>query len=69
MPILPFYARQPQPMPRPDGKGFNRDVRDAVNVIGGYSKLQEIAERALHMKQLADKRYIFPEGEEDLEEE
>ena len=67
VPILPFYARQPQPMPRPDGKGFNRDVRDAVNVIGGYSKLQEIAERALHMKQLADKRYIFPEGEEDLE--
>ena len=69
VPILPFYARQPQPMPRPDGKGFNRDVRDAVNVIGGYSKLQEIAERALHMKQLADKRYIFPEGEEDLEGE
>jgi len=56
-------------MPRPDGTGFNRDVRDAVNIVGGYSKLQEIAERALHLKQLADRRYIFPEGEENLEKE
>ena len=56
-------------MPRPDGTGFNRDVRDAVNIIGGYSKLQEIAERALHLKQLADRRYIFPKGEENLEKE
>ena len=56
-------------MPRSDGTGFNRDVRDAVNIIGGYSKLQEIAERALHIKQLVDRRYIFPAGEEDLERE
>ena len=56
-------------MPRTDGAGFNRDVRDAVNIIGGYSKLQEIAERALHIKQLVDRRYIFPAGEEDLEQE
>jgi len=56
-------------MPRSDGNGFNRDVRDAVNVIGGYSKLQEIAERVLHIKQLADRRYIFPAGEEDLEQD
>ena len=68
-PALPFYARPPQPMPRTDGAGFNRDVRDAVNIIGGYSKLQEIAERALHIKQLVDRRYIFPAGEEDLEQE
>ena len=47
--------------------GFNRDIRDAVSVIGGYSKLQEIAERVLHIKQLVDRRYIFPAGEEDLE--
>ena len=32
------------------------------------SKLQEIAERVLHIKQLVDRRYIFPAGEEDLEE-
>ena len=68
-PALPFYARPPQPMPRTDDAGFNRDVRDAVNIIGGYSKLQEIAERALHIKQLVDRRYIFPAGEEDLEQE
>ncbi|MGC6484201.1 MAG: hypothetical protein ACON4P_00885, partial [Candidatus Puniceispirillales bacterium] len=68
-PALPFYARPPQAMPRPDGRGVNRDVRDAVNIIGGYSKLQEIAERALHLKQLVDCRYIFPEGEENLERE
>ena len=68
-PALPFYARPPQPMPREDGLGVNRDVRDAVHIIGGYSKLQEIAERALHLKQLADRHYIFPEGEEDLEQE
>lgn len=68
-PAQPFYARPPQPMPRADGVGFNRDVRDAVNIIGGYSKLQEIAERALHIKQLVDRRYIFPAGEEDLEQD
>ena len=67
-PVLPFYAMPPQPMARADGAGVNRDVRDAVNVIGGYSKLQEIAERALHIKQLLDRRYIFPAGEEDLEQ-
>ena len=67
-PVLTFYARPPQPMLRADGAGFNRDVRDAVNVIGGYSKLQEIAERVLHIKQLLDHRYIFPAGEEDLEQ-
>ena len=53
-------------MPRADGAGVNRDVRDAVNTIGGYSRLQEIAERALHIKQLIDRRYIFPAGESDL---
>lgn len=68
-PELPFYARTPQAVPRPDGRGINRDVRDAVNIVGGYSKLQEIAERALHLKQLVDCRYIFPEGEENLEKE
>jgi len=68
-PELPFYARAPRPMPRPDGTGFNRDVRDAVNLVGGYSKLQEIAERALHLKQLVDRHYIFPEGEENIEKE
>ena len=67
-PALPFYAMPPNPMLRPDGTGFNRDIRDAVSAIGGYSKLQEIAERVLHIKQLVDRRYIFPAGEEDLEE-
>ena len=56
-------------MPRADGMGFNRDVRDAVNIIGSHSRLQEIAERVLHIKQLTDHRYIFPAGEEDLEQE
>ena len=46
-------------MPRADGMGFNRDVRDAVNIIGSYSRLQEIAERVLYIKQLTDHRYIF----------
>ena len=62
-------ARPPQPMPRADGMGFNCDVRNVVNIIGGYSRLQEIAERVPHIKQLADHRYIFPAGEEDLEQE
>ena len=56
-------------MPRADGMGFNRNVRDAVNIIGSYSRLQEIAERVLYIKQLTDHRYIFPAGEEDLEQE
>ncbi len=67
-PQQPFYSLPPQPVLRKDGHGYNRDVRDAVNIIGGYSKLQEIAERVLHIKQLVDRRYIFPAGEEDLEQ-
>ena len=67
-PEQPFYSLPPQPVLRADGNGYNRDVRDAVNIIGGYSKLQEIAERVLHTKQLVDRRYIFPAGEEDLEQ-
>ena len=66
-PLLPFYAMPPNPILRADGTGFNRDIRDAVIAIGGYSKLQEIAERVLHIKQLVDRRYTFPAGEEDLE--
>ena len=49
--------------------GFNRDLRDAISIIVGYSKLQEIAKRVLHIKQLTDHRYIFLAGEEDLERE
>ena len=67
-PEQPFYSTPPNPIPRADGTGFNRDIRDAVNVIGGYSKLQEIAERVLHIKQLVDRRYTFPAGEENLEQ-
>ena len=48
---------------------FQDVLRDAVNIIGGYSRRQEIAERVLHIKQLTDHRYIFPAGEEDLEQE
>ena len=39
-----------------------------MSAIGGYSKLQEIAERVLHIKQLVDRRYTFPAGEENLEQ-
>jgi len=68
-PKLAHYAQTPQPMLREDGMGYNRDIRDAVTAIGGYSKLQEIAERTLHLKQLVDNRYIFPEGEGELAQE
>ena len=67
-PEQPFYSTPPNPIPRADGTGFNRDIRDAVSAIGGYSKLQEIAERVLHIKQLVDRRYTFPAGEENLEQ-
>ena len=67
--VQPLHARPFQPIPRAYGMGFNRDVRDEVKIIGGYSRLQEIAERVLHIKQLTDHWYIFPAGEEDLEQE
>ena len=67
--VQPLYALPPQPIRRAGGLGFNRDMRDAVNIIGGYSRLQEIAERVLHIKQMTDHRYIFPAGEEDLKQE
>ena len=67
--VQPLYALPPQPIRRADGLGFNRDMPDAVNIIGGYSRLQEIAERVLHIKQMTDHLYIFPAGEEDLKQE
>ena len=53
----------------PMASSFNRDVRDAVEHHRRLFRLPEIAERALHIKQLVDRRYIFPAGEEDLEQE
>lgn len=72
-PAVPFYAQDPgsleaRQLARDDSTPL-RDVRDAVKAIGGISTLQEIAERVLHLKQLDDKRYIFPEGEQDLEQQ
>ncbi len=71
-PEIPFFARPPANgnryiKTRADGVEVPmRDSRDAVAAIGGRSKLQEIAERALHLKQIDDDLYHFPQGEEDL---
>lgn len=70
-PELPFYAQDPAPI---EGRLHKygvpvRDIRDAISAIGGVEKLQEIAERALHLKQLDDHLYDFPEGEGCLETE
>ena len=72
-PALPFYAQEPPPLAErhiaKDGKTPTRDIRDAVMAIGGVSKLQEIAERTLHLKQIADELYIFPYGSENLKQQ
>ena len=49
--------------------GFLPQQKPLETLPKRYSKLQEIAERVLHIKQLPDHRYIFPAGEEDLEQE
>ena len=49
-PQLPFYAMPPNPKIRADGSGFNRDIRDAVSVIGGYSKAVQCT-RPVHPQQ------------------
>ncbi len=49
-----------------DGKGYILDIRDAIKAIGGIPLLQEIAERVLHLKQINDQHYIFPDGYKDL---
>lgn len=71
-PELPFYAQEPSSDEKKyiarDGKTQIRDIRDAIKAIGGTSVLQEIAERALHLKQLSDNLYIFPLGEESLKD-
>lgn len=46
-----------------------KDIRDAITAIGGPAALQEIADRALHLKQIDDHMFIFPEGEKNLEQE
>lgn len=68
-PVLPRYAQTPaNDNDRYMKNGVPvRDVRDAVQAIGGRAKLQEIAERALHLKQIDDGLYEFPQGEENLE--
>ncbi|ODS23358.1 hypothetical protein AB835_09390 [Candidatus Endobugula sertula] len=71
-PALPFYAQEPAPLNQrhlaKDGKTPIRDIRDAISAIGGASVLQEVAERALHIKQIADDLYIFPSGTSNLKE-
>lgn len=68
-PKVPFYAEPPanenSPRYRKDGVEIV-DVRDAVRAIGGIAKIQEIAERCLHLKQLNDELYHFSQSDKDL---
>ena len=69
-PDLPFYASEPISADKKrissDGKTYLLDIRDAITAIGGIPVLQEIAERILHLKQLNDDHYIFPDSYSDL---
>jgi len=69
-PSVPFYAESPanDNSARHTSKDGTRlvDIRDAVKAIGGVAKLQEIAERCLHLKQLDDELYHFSDSEQDL---
>ena len=69
-PDLPFYASEPVSLEKKkvssDGKTYLFDIRDAITSIGGIPVLQEIAERTLHLKQLNDGHYIFPDSYSDL---
>jgi len=67
-PRMPNYAQEPVEYRNKAGVRLP-SIRDAVEAIGGHTKLQEIAERALHLKQLDDGLYAFPAGEGDLEQE
>ena len=71
-PELPFYTLNPVPKSMKkrskDGHSYILDIRDAIKAIGGVPVLQEIAERVLHLKQIKDKHYIFPDGYKDLGE-
>lgn len=62
---LPNYAREAFVHKNKDGE-VRPTIRDAVQAIGGHVKLQEIAERALHLRQIDDDLYEFPQGEKDL---
>ena len=50
-----------------DGK-YLLDIRDAVAAIGSYEKLQEVAERVVHLKQIDDGLHLFPKGSEFLQQ-
>lgn len=69
-PDLPFFASEPTVLEKKkissDGKTYLLDIRDAIAAIGGIPVLQEIAERILHLKQLNDGHYIFPDSYSDL---
>ncbi|MDC3085085.1 hypothetical protein OA439_04335 [Gammaproteobacteria bacterium] len=69
-PDLPFFSSEPIPWEKKkissDGKTYLLDIRDAITSIGGVPVLQEIAERILHLKQLNDGHYIFPDSYSDL---
>lgn len=70
-PQIPFYAQAPaNDNEARHSKGGVRlvDIRDAVYAIGGPAKLQEIAERCLHLKQLDDELYHFSRSDHDLNE-
>ena len=69
-PELPFFASEPISIEKKkmssDGKTYLFDIRDAITAIGGIPLLQEIAERTLHLKQLSDGHYIFPDSYSNL---
>tara|TARA_R110002074_G_scaffold170005_2_gene331868 strand:+ start:2956 stop:4911 length:1956 start_codon:yes stop_codon:yes gene_type:complete len=67
-PALPDFAQPAQLGGKIRGKTRvkTNGPEHIVKAIGGYGELQKLAERALHLKQIDDDLYEFPEGEECL---
>ncbi len=66
-PELPHWAKQTVHTNK-DGE-ICWGISDTIAAIGGVGKIEEMAQRALHLKQIDDHVYIFPQGEKRLEQE
>lgn len=66
-PELPHWAKKNQ-YTNKDGE-LLWGIGDTIAAIGGVGKIEEMAQRALHLMQIDDHVYLFPQGEKRLEHE
>lgn len=60
-PVLPVFTQKTEPVILGQVRVYSYGLSHWLEAIGGYGMLQKIAEQAVHIKQIDDSYFIFPD--------